>query len=277
VGQRGPRTEDECGNFTEQAGSEPAESESERVPWTTADHPETTARAARGSCSSTPVRRRRTRSAACSASRLGADDYLTRAELDGDRLVSAVLLAIERGRRSALEPPIRDPLTGVANRLLFIDRVRLALARRRRTGLDVMVTLIDLDSFKDINDLLGHAAGDTVLVTVASRLRGSFRATDTIARLGGDEFGVLCEGTDLRGLEPQLMEKIDSVFKRPVAIEGEDLVVAASVGTVFAGDDERDAEALLGRADAAMHERGRGSTDARPPDGGHQSIDDLRV
>ena len=125
---------------------------------------------------------------------LGADDYVTRAELDGGRLGSSVLLAIERGRRSVLEPPIRDSLTGLANRLLFIDRLRLALARRRREGQDVMVTYIDLDSFKDINDLLGHFAGDTVLVTVAARLRGGFRATDTVARLGGGEFGVLCEG-----------------------------------------------------------------------------------
>ena len=208
---------------------------------------------------------------------LGADDYVTRAELDGGRLGSSVLLAIERGRRSVLEPPIRDPLTGLANRLLFIDRLRLALARRRREGQDVMVTYIDLDSFKDINDLLGHFAGDTVLVTVAARLRGGFRATDTVARLGGDEFGVLCEGPELRQLEPQLMAKIDSVFRRPVAIDGEDLVVAASVGTVFAEDDERDPEALLSRADAEMYERKRASTGAPPRDGGHQSIDDLRV
>ena len=208
---------------------------------------------------------------------LGADDYVTRSELDGGRLASSVLIAIERGRRSALEPPIRDPLTGLANRLLFIDRVRLALARRRRAAQDVMVTYIDLDSFKDINDLLGHFAGDTVLVTVAARLRGGFRATDTVARLGGDEFGVLCEGPELRDLEPQLMAKIDSVFQRPVAIDGEDLVVAASVGTVFAEGDERDPEALLARADEAMYERKRASTGARPRDRGNQSIDDLRV
>jgi diguanylate cyclase (GGDEF)-like protein len=208
---------------------------------------------------------------------LGADDYVTRAELDGGRLASSVLLAIERGRRSALEPPMRDPVTGLANRLLFIDRLRLALARRRREGQDVMVTYIDLDSFKDINDLLGHFAGDTVLVTVAARLRGGFRATDTVARLGGDEFGVLCEGPELRQLEPQLMGKIDAVFRRPVAIDGEDLVVAASVGTVFAENDERDPEALLARADAEMYQRKRASTGARPRDGGHQSIDDLRV
>jgi diguanylate cyclase (GGDEF)-like protein len=208
---------------------------------------------------------------------LGADDYVARAELDGGRLASSVLLAIERGRRSALEPPMRDPVTGLANRLLFIDRLRLALARRRRAGQDVMVTFIDLDSFKDINDLLGHFAGDTVLVSVAARLRGGFRATDTVARLGGDEFGVLCEGPELRQLEPQLMAKIDEVFRRPVAIDGEDLVVAASVGTVFAENDERDPEALLARADAEMHERKRASTGAGPRDGGHQSIDDLRV
>jgi diguanylate cyclase (GGDEF)-like protein len=206
---------------------------------------------------------------------LGADDYVARDELDGQRLLSSVLLAIERGRRRAVEPPIRDALTGLPNRLLFMDRLRLAFARRERSSADVLVMFIDVDSFKEINDLLGHAAGDTVLRTVAQRLRTSFRVSDTVARLGGDEFAVMCEGPELRSLLPKLEAKVAEVFRQPIPIEGEDLAVLASTGVVFAEDDERDADLLLRRADAAMYESKR-RAERRSGGNGH-SIDDLRV
>jgi diguanylate cyclase (GGDEF)-like protein len=203
---------------------------------------------------------------------LGADDYVSRAELGEDRLASAALLSIERGRRRAVEPPIRDALTGLPNRLLFMDRLRLAFARRERSETEILVMFIDVDSFKDINDLLGHGAGDAVLLAVASRLRTSFRASDTVARLGGDEFAVMCEGPELRDLLPTLIGKVEGVFREPVPINGEDLVVVASMGAVFAERDERDAELLLARADAAMYEKKR-----RTAGGGGYSVDDLRV
>ena len=201
---------------------------------------------------------------------LGADDYVSRAELGEDRLASAVLLSIERGRRRAVEPPIRDALTGLPNRLLFMDRLRLAFARRERNPAEILVMFIDVDSFKDINDLLGHGAGDAVLLAVASRLRTNFRASDTVARLGGDEFAVMCEGPELRDLLPTLVAKVEDVFREPIPINGEDLAVVASMGAVFAEPDERDAELLLARADAAMYEKKRRTT-------GGAGIDDLRV
>jgi diguanylate cyclase (GGDEF)-like protein len=201
---------------------------------------------------------------------LGADDYVSRAEPGEDRLASAVLLAIERGRRRAVEPPIRDALTGLPNRLLFMDRLRLAFARRERSPSEILVMFIDVDSFKDINDLLGHGAGDAVLLAVASRLRTHFRASDTVARLGGDEFAVMCEGPELRDLLPTLLAKVEDVFRDPIPINGEDLVVVASMGAVFAEPNERDAELLLARADAAMYEKKRRTS-------GGNSIDDLRV
>jgi diguanylate cyclase (GGDEF)-like protein len=201
---------------------------------------------------------------------LGADDFVQRSELGSERLLSAVLLAIERGRRRAVEAPIRDALTGLPNRLLFMDRLRLAFARRERSRTDVLVMFIDLDSFKDINDLLGHAAGDAVLLTLAKRLRTSFRASDTVARLGGDEFAVVCEGPELRTLFPTLEAKVEAVFRDPIQINGEDLVVVASMGVVFADDDENDAELLLARADAAMYE------EKRRPGTQAEGLDDLR-
>ena len=206
---------------------------------------------------------------------LGADDYVARAELGSDRLVSSVLLAIERGRRRAVEPPIRDALTGLPNRLLFMDRLRLAFARRERSRTDVLVIFIDVDSFKEINDLLGHPVGDTVLVNVARRLRTSFRSSDTVARLGGDKFAVMCEGPDLRSLLPRLEAKVEDAFREPILIDGEGLAVLASTGVVFADDDERDADLLIRRGDAAMYEEKRRAERKRRRDS--QSIDDLRV
>src|SRR3954465_14956611 len=103
--------------------------------------------------------------------------------------------------RKALEAalvdrPLPDPLTGLPNRILFHDRLRHALERGHREQTPTCVLVIDLDGFKAINDALGHAAGDAVLVAFAERLRAVLRASDTAARLGGDEFSIVCENTD---------------------------------------------------------------------------------
>lgn len=161
----------------------------------------------------------------------------------------------ERLRYEALH----DPLTGLPNRTLFWDRIEHAAARACRSGDRIAVLYVDLDRFKNVNDSLGHAAGDEVLIQVARRLSGSVRESDTVARLGGDEFAVLLEGLeDAREVEPAA-ERIVRSFDAPFAVQAEELHLEVSVGAAeLAGPCEEEAtpeqlaEHLVRRADQAM-------------------------
>jgi diguanylate cyclase (GGDEF)-like protein len=146
-----------------------------------------------------------------------------------------------------------DALTGLANRLLLNDRLRLALSRSRRSGNDVAVLYLDLDRFKQVNDRFGHAAGDRLLKHVALRLRSCVRSSDTVARLGGDEFVVLLE--DLRDREHAVavVEKIIEEMRHPVNLEGFQVPVTTSIGLAYANAGA-DADSLLKRADKALYE-----------------------
>jgi diguanylate cyclase (GGDEF)-like protein/PAS domain S-box-containing protein len=146
----------------------------------------------------------------------------------------------------------RDPLTGLANRALFEDRLRLAAARCRRSGGQLAVLYLDLDRFKEVNDSLGHAAGDALLHDFAQRLRVSVRASDTVARFGGDEFVVLLEDVKEPENALRVAEKIIEEARRPLQLHGKEVVATASVGLAYG--DGRDEEALLKRADAALYE-----------------------
>ncbi|HZN86764.1 MAG TPA: diguanylate cyclase [Burkholderiales bacterium] len=146
-----------------------------------------------------------------------------------------------------------DPLTGLANRLLFTDRLRLALARSARTGSRLAVLYLDVDRFKEINDRLGHAAGDALLKDFAARLRASVRATDTVARFGGDEFVVLLDDVKEAGHAVRVAEKIVAECREPLRIEGHDVVATASIGLAY-GAEGAEVETLLRRADTALYE-----------------------
>ncbi|HVT59268.1 MAG TPA: EAL domain-containing protein [Thermoanaerobaculia bacterium] len=153
-----------------------------------------------------------------------------------------------------------DPLTELANRNLFHEHLRLAIARIGGSGLGVAVFLLDLDRFKSINDSLGHRAGDGLLRLVAERLRGSLRPGDTIARLGGDEFAVLLPAVAGERDMVRLAEKVVAGLRRPFSLGGRDVVVTASLGISRYPDDGADAEELLKKADVAMYQaklRGR--------------------
>ena len=154
-----------------------------------------------------------------------------------------------------------DPLTGLANRTLFSERLVGAMDRHRVQGRPYALVLVDLDDFKSINDSLGHAAGDRLLRAVGDRLRHCVRTVDTVARLGGDEFAVVLEGTmDTPAIVGQ---RILEALRQPFRIDGRLLTIGASLGVVEPRLDEIDltADALMRRADGAMYvgkRRGKG-------------------
>ncbi|MEP7177115.1 MAG: EAL domain-containing protein, partial [Gemmatimonadales bacterium] len=150
-----------------------------------------------------------------------------------------------------------DPLTGLANRALFRDRVTHALALAHRRGHPVTVLFLDLDDFKTVNDSLGHAEGDRLLIAAAERFLACARNADTVARLGGDEFAILVEGTDGR---ESLPERLSAAMSHPFSLGGSQVRVTTSVGVASAAGDET-ADDLLRNADVAMYEakrRGKG-------------------
>ncbi|MFA9444507.1 diguanylate cyclase domain-containing protein [Egicoccus sp. AB-alg6-2] len=157
---------------------------------------------------------------------------------------------------------MHDPLTGLANRLLFDDRLHQTAALARRTGEPYGLLVLDLDGFKRVNDRFGHAVGDRVLVTIAERLRGITRDVDTVARLGGDEFVVLCpDGGDRAGLDA-LARRMQDAISQPIVVGDERIMVGVSVG-IEQGAPERDPHELLQRADADMYVNKRAAACAR--------------
>ena len=166
--------------------------------------------------------------------------------------------------RRALEEQLRhqalhDPLTGLANRILFADRVQHALARGPDTSLAVL--FLDLDDFKTVNDSLGHIVGDEFLMRTAERLQLALRAEDTAARLGGDEFGILLEETNAEAAV-EIAQRILSAVRRPLPAGGREVSVSASIGIALNDSRGKTAEELLRSADAAMYtakSRGKGS------------------
>jgi diguanylate cyclase (GGDEF)-like protein/PAS domain S-box-containing protein len=148
---------------------------------------------------------------------------------------------------------LHDALTGLANRTLFRNRIELAVKARRRTDTHVAVLVLDLDGFKEINDSLGHAAGDDLLVGLGRRLESVVRSSDTVARLGGDEFGVLLPQASGPDDVVRTVERMRAAIEAPIALHGLSLSVEASVGIALHPDDGNDVETLLRCADGAMY------------------------
>jgi diguanylate cyclase (GGDEF)-like protein len=146
-----------------------------------------------------------------------------------------------------------DQLTGLPNRMLFDERLSLALAHTHRYGEMLAVVFLDLDNFKTINDTLGHAVGDRLLQIVAERLRGCLRSEDVLARWGGDEFTLLLSPISNAEDTTKIATKILNVLNAPLKLEGQELHIKASLGIALAPYDGEDAETLLKNADAAMY------------------------
>jgi len=146
-----------------------------------------------------------------------------------------------------------DPITDLANRALFMDRLEHALTRRERHDESLAVMFLDLDDFKEINDSLGHVAGDELLSRVADRLKDVLRASDTPARFGGDEFAILLEETADPEDTIRVAERVVSIFKKRFAVAGREVTITASLGVAVTASRDVTAEELVGRADVAMY------------------------
>jgi diguanylate cyclase (GGDEF)-like protein/PAS domain S-box-containing protein len=189
-----------------------------------------------------------------------------RVTADGRDLIVSTIRDVEQRRKSeeTLERrAFTDPLTGVANRTVLMDRLHQALRRLSRgTGL-LVVFYLDLDRFKVINDSLGHRVGDTVLSKMAERLTHHLRPADTLARLGGDEFVILAEGVESEDAATELGKRVVEAGREPFQFGDEEYVCTLSVGIAWASDSERSADDLLQEADLALY---------RAKDGGRNRV-----
>jgi diguanylate cyclase (GGDEF)-like protein/PAS domain S-box-containing protein len=169
---------------------------------------------------------------------------------------------------------LHDPLTGLPNRLLFDDRIERAIAHAERNGTPLAVVMLDLDRFKEVNDSLGHTAGDELLATVGERLRDALREADTAARLGGDEFGILlpdCEGI------VTAVERIRGALAAPISVQDLPLSIEASIGIALYPDHGHSSDLLIQRADAAMYTAKREGSHYAFYEGGSDEGDRSRI
>ncbi len=201
-------------------------------------------------------------SVAVEAMKRGAQDYLVKGRMDRHMLVRSIDHAIERHRLQqevdrAREVERRmahfDALTGLPNRQLFFDLLRQMTAQAKRNAQLVAVLFIDLDRFKNVNDLHGHAVGDSLLHLVAQRLTGCVRDSDTVARLGGDEFTMILGGVVQGEDAARVARKILGDMSRPFEIDDLELSISSSIGISLFPNDDSDVEALLKKADMAMY------------------------
>jgi diguanylate cyclase (GGDEF)-like protein/PAS domain S-box-containing protein len=177
-----------------------------------------------------------------------------------NRSIGGVVLNVrDVSERKQLEEQLRhqalhDPLTNLGNRTRFTDRVEHALERGMRSGESLTVMFMDLDNFKAINDSLGHAAGDSLLIQVAERVAACLRPADTLARLGGDEFAILLEAVSASQDATAVVERIFDALQSAFRLEGKEILVRASIGIATSeGSEGYDADGLLRDADVAMY------------------------
>lgn len=204
---------------------------------------------------------------AVEAMRRGAYDYIKKDTLQAESLLNVIAagmkwaeveIRLKEAQRKLEYLSMYDGLTTLPNRQLFLDRLEHALLISRRDKSPFALMMMDLNLFKNVNDSLGHAAGDDLLMQVAQRLKVLARASDTYARLGGDEFsGILY---NMRSLEDacKVAEKINLSINEPFVIQGETINIGISIGIVYFQGQETDMKSLLAQADSSMYEAKKG-------------------
>lgn len=168
-------------------------------------------------------------------------------------VAAAMYFATKYSLNELFHRATRDEMTGLANRALFIDRLRGAIARHERDKHAVSVLIIDMDGLKLINDSAGHRTGDAAITEFARRLKASARQSDTVARLGGDEFGLILSPVDLSLGLASMIQRIYAEIERPLHFEGETYHLHASIGAAEYPADGDDMEGLLDVADQRMY------------------------
>ncbi len=199
---------------------------------------------------------------ALEALRYGAQDYLVKRDPEPRLVHRTVRHAVERhriladlaqARRQEHYLATHDSLTGLPNRLAYEEQLRRTLAYSSRSNKEVGVLFLDVDRFKNINDTLGHPAGDQLLRTVAERIRGVLRSSDMVARLGGDEFVLMLQDVKREHDPGRVCQKLIEAISAPCALEGSDYRVTASIGIALYPRDGLDPETLVRNADTAMY------------------------
>ena len=186
----------------------------------------------------------------------GAQDYLVKGEFDAELLTRAICYAIDRKQAETDLARLAqfDPLTGLANRQLFVDRLEQAIIRAKRNNSLLGLLYMDLDNFKSINDSLGHDFGDLLLEQTAERIQSSVRARDTVARIGGDEFTVILENVADKSAVAGIADKIIESISRHYLLRGHEILTTTSVGAVLLQNThDLDAKRLIKQADLAMY------------------------
>ncbi len=192
----------------------------------------------------------------------GAEDFVQKDRLTAGALDRILRFSRERHRRfhelgkrvTAQEYQVcHDYLTGLPNRMLFTDRLQHAVAQARRERIRTAVIYLDLDGFKAVNDTMGHAAGDELLVQFASHAEELIRQSDTFARIGGDEFGIVLERVVNRAAAREMVETLHDRMQEPIPIGGRACCIRFSAGVALFPEDGTSAEALLQAADRAMY------------------------
>ncbi|HNP29380.1 MAG: EAL domain-containing protein [Nitrospira sp.] len=192
---------------------------------------------------------------AIQAVKSGAQDYLIKGQTSSSTLCRAIRYAMERHRATQRITQLAhyDHLTGLANRGLFYERLNCAVARCRRNDTAIALMFLDLDHFKSINDTLGHECGDSLLKTVAARIKKCIREIDTGVRLGGDEFAVLLEQIVSIEDVASVAQRILHLLAQPVILKQHQLHVTGSLGITIYPWDSANPQELLSHADAAMY------------------------